>query len=137
MSITTRIVTSMALFLPFFACNCCPHGAETLMEIRHGHVRQDLPDEWWEEAGMVGFVPARAAYRPNPSPYPVGRVFEIPIADVEPFERKLSHGIFNDSSLFGTARERVVSLLRGFREDAAIPPVHVVRLGPAAPIVSS
>jgi hypothetical protein len=37
------------------------------------------------------------------------------------------------SSLFGTARERVVSLLRGFREDAAIPPVHVVRLGPGSP----
>ncbi len=103
------------------------------MEIRHGHVRQDLPDEWWEEAGMVGFVPARTAYRPNPSPYPVGRVIEISIADVEPLERKLSHGIFNDSSLFGTARARVVSLLRGFREDAAVPPVHVVRLGPGGP----
>ena len=100
------------------------------MEIRHGHVRQDLPDEWWEEAGMVGFVPARAAYRANPAPYPVERVVAIPIADVEPLERKLSHGIFNDSHIFGTARERVVSILKGFREDAAIPPVHVVRLGP-------
>ena len=103
------------------------------MEIRHGHVRQELPDEWWEEAGMVGFVPARAAYRANPAPYPVERVFEVPIDHVEPLERKLSHGIFNDSHLFGTARERVVSLLKGFREDSAIPAVHVVRLGPGGP----
>jgi hypothetical protein len=103
------------------------------MEIRHGHVRQDLPDEWWEEAGMVGFVPACAVYRANPAPYPVERVVAIPIDHVEPLERKLSHGIFNDSHLFGTARERVVSLLKGFREDAAIPPVHVVRLGPGGP----
>jgi len=103
------------------------------MEICHGHVHQDLPDEWWEEAGMVGFVPARAAYRPSPSPYPLERVFEIPITDVEPFERKLSHGNFNDSELFGTARKRVVSILRGFREDAGIPPVHVVRIGPSGP----
>ena len=103
------------------------------MEIRHGHVRQDLPDEWWEEAGMVGFVPARAAYRPNPSPYPAGRVTEISIADVEPLERTLSHGIFNDSDTFGTARERVVSILKGFRGDAAVPPVQVVRLGPRGP----
>ena len=69
------------------------------MEIRHGHVRQDLPDEWWEEAGMAGFVPARATYRANPAPYPVERVVEIPIDHVEPLERKLSHGIFNDSNL--------------------------------------
>ena len=103
------------------------------MEIRHGHVRQDLPDEWWEEAGMVGFVPARVAYRANPAPYPVERVVVIPIADVEPLERKLSHGVFNDSHVFGTARERVVSILKGFREDSAIPAVHLVRLGPGGP----
>jgi hypothetical protein len=100
------------------------------MEIRHGHVRQDLPDEWWEEAGMAGFLPAREAYRANPAPYPVERVVAIPIGHVEPLERKLSHGIFNDSNVFGTARERVVSIFKGFREDAAIPPVHVVRLAP-------
>ena len=104
------------------------------MEIRHGHVRQELPDEWWEAAGMVGFVPARAAYRVNAAPYRVERVFEVPIDHVEPLERTLSHGIFNDSHLFGTARERVVSILKGFREDSAIPPVHVVRLGPGRPL---
>ena len=103
------------------------------MEIRHGHVRQDLPDEWWAEAGMVGFVPARAAYRANPAPYTDERVVAIPIADVEPLERNLSHGIFNDSDIFGTARERVVSILKGFREDSAIPAVHVVRVGPGGP----
>ena len=103
------------------------------MEIRHGHVRQDLPNEWWEEAGMVGFVPARAAYRANPAPYPSERVLEVPIDHVEPLERRLSHGIFNDSDIFGTARERVVSILKGFREDSAIPAVHVVRLGLGGP----
>ena len=61
------------------------------MEIRHGHVRQDLPDEWWEEAGMAGFVPARATYRANPAPYPVERVIEnLPSENESPRARQMA-----------------------------------------------
>lgn len=35
-------------------------------------------------------------------------------------------GIFNDSEEEGTARERVLRILRGFRLDNAIPPVEIV-----------
>jgi len=40
----------------------------------------------------------------------------------------LSHGIFNDSSESGSARERVVSILVGLRDRSPIPPVEVSRL---------
>ncbi|SRR5258708_6283781 len=98
------------------------------MEIQHGHVRQELPDEWWAEARMAGFLPARPAYRVNP--HHALPTFDVPIDDVEPLERRLSHGVFNDSKVFGTARDRVVFILRGFRQDSAIPPIELVRAEP-------
>jgi hypothetical protein len=41
----------------------------------------------------------------------------------------LSHGLFNDHEELGTARQRVVHILRGFHTGAQIPPVLVDRLG--------
>lgn len=95
------------------------------VKFHHGHVEGELLDEWWAEAGMCGFVATRAAFRAKP--HRALPTLEVPIADVEPVERQLSHGVFNDSDEFGTARERVVFILSGFRDDVAIPPVELVR----------
>ncbi len=35
------------------------------MQIRHHDLRVELPDEWWDEAGMVEFVPRTTAYLAN------------------------------------------------------------------------
>jgi hypothetical protein len=54
---------------------------------------------------------------------PAPPAFEVAVADVRPLIRKLSHGVFNDSGpgrREGTARERVVRILKWFRDDVPI-----------------
>jgi len=74
----------------------------------------ELPDEWWHEAGMQGFVPTFTAYRVNQRLFQNAR--EVLIKDVGPVSRNPGVGIFNDSEEEGcSARERIVRILRGFR----------------------
>ena len=95
------------------------------MKLTHHGLHIELPDEWWVEAETTGFVPRTAAY-------PVDRglfknVREVRIEEVGPGHRNPGVGIFNDSEEGGTARERVLRILRGFRLDNAIPPVEIVQ----------
>jgi hypothetical protein len=99
------------------------------MLVKHGSRECLLPDEWWSEAGMGGYRPLRAAFRAKASKLPV---FEVQTADVAPCWRELSHGVFNDNSHEGTARERVVRILRAFRDDIALPPIELVRSTPGS-----
>ena len=83
---------------------------------------------------MTGFHSQDRSFRPGASPWPDLPVFEVAIADVQPLVRQGTHGVFNDNPDTGTAHDRVVRILRGFRDGAAIPPVEVARL-PAGPPV--
>ena len=76
---------------------------------------------------MIGFRPQRSAYLALPAVLPVQ---EVAVAEVEPLFRKLSHGVFNDSLEFGTARQRVVNILTAFRSDVALPAIEVRRSEP-------
>jgi len=97
------------------------------MHFVHEDCRYEIDDEWWREAGMVDFVPTRRSFRAEVGAHPDRPIFEIPICDVEPLCRQLSHGVFNDGPS-GTAHERVTRWLRRFVADASIPPVELVRL---------
>jgi len=94
------------------------------MKFTHHGLQVEMPDDWWTEAGMRGFVPAFTAYRVNHSLFK--NVREVPIKDVGPVSRNSGVGIFKDSEEEGSARERVLRILRGFRFDNAIPPVEIV-----------
>jgi hypothetical protein len=94
------------------------------MELTHHGLQIEMPDDWWTEAGMRGFVPTFTAYRVNQRLFP--NVHEVPIKDVGPVLRNPGVGIFNDGEGEGSARERVVRILRGFRFDNAIAPVEIV-----------
>ena len=83
-----------------------------------------MPDNWWTEAGMSGFVPVFKAYRVNHSLFQ--NVREVPLEYVGPVSCNARVGIFSDSEEEGSARERVLRILRGFRFDDAIPPVEIV-----------
>ena len=48
-----------------------------------------------------------------------------------PLKRAPGVGIFNDNEET-TARERVVRILRGFRQGARIPSIHLTKLAPGA-----
>lgn len=87
----------------------------------HHKLEIELPDDWWSEAGMAGFIAASRAYRANQN------CLEISIRDIGPVLRNEGSGIFNDSPEEGSARERVIRILCGFRSDSAIPPVEVVK----------
>ena|SRR5438093_4318932 len=99
------------------------------MLAKHGLRDFVLPDEWWFEAGMSGFRPQRSFFRAQTTRLPT---IEVRISDVEPCWRELSHGIFNDDPAEGTARQRVVRILRAFRDDVPLPPVDVVRADAAS-----
>lgn len=98
------------------------------MLFHHGSREYHIDDEWWREAGMHGFVPSGFSYVFGVGLFR-GRVVEsVAIQDVEPLVRNLTHGVFNDSTEFGKARDRVVRILSGFKSGDAIPPVELVAL---------
>jgi len=80
----------------------------------------EIPDEWLSEAGIVGFVPAEAAYRSSEN----GMLF--PLTQVEPPPRFVSH----PKDWRGFDRRRFVAVLRGFVAGGVIAPVPVVRMPP-------
>jgi hypothetical protein len=80
---------------------------------------------------MDGWKPATPSYLVDLRKFPEASL--IPIAEIEPVARNLSHGVFNSDAETGrTAIERVLSLFRGYQESAAIPPVEVIKLAPGA-----
>ncbi len=110
---------------PYFGHGREISGILCLMKFTHHGLQIEIPDDWWTEAGMRGFVPVFTAYRVNHSLFK--NVREVPIKDVGPVvSRNSGVGIFNDSEEEGSARERVLRILRGFRFDNAIPPVEIV-----------
>jgi hypothetical protein len=94
------------------------------MRFTHHDLSIDLEDDWWAEAEMPGFVRASNAYRADPSFAKDEPILEIPIADIGPVHRSV--GIFRNSEDGIPARERVLKILRGFRQGDAIPPIQVV-----------
>ena len=73
---------------------------------------------------MAGFVARSRAYC-HEDLYDGREVCEICSQDVGPVRRDPGVGIFNDSLEDGTARERVLRFLGGFRAKEIIPPVEV------------
>jgi len=99
------------------------------MILTHHYLKVELDDAWWAEAGMTDFVPGGRSFRPDFEAANGEAVIEVRIDEVRPLARAPGVGIFNDNEV-ATARERVVRILKGFREGAAIPPVILVRADP-------
>jgi hypothetical protein len=95
------------------------------MIFHHHDLTIELDDSWWAEAQMAGFVPAGVAYRVDLDAAKGGAVFEARIDEIGPVRRKPGVGIFNKNEI-KTARERALCILKGFRTDAAIPPIELV-----------
>jgi hypothetical protein len=97
----------------------------------HSPIEFDIPDEWWEEAGMVGFIPASASYSAMLPPYPFDAdIPDLPsslvaVADIKPVIRDLKR--VPGAPLFAS-KERLVRILQGIRENAELPPIHVTEV---------
>jgi hypothetical protein len=98
----------------------------------HFSLEIELPDEWWQEAGMDNFHRTGRAYRVDPIETFGKSVFEVSIAEVAPMRRAPGVGIFNTTDE-KTAQERVVSILKGFVVGAAIPPIEVLLIAETEP----
>lgn len=70
----------------------------------------EIPDDWWKEAGMDKFVRASKAYPSSSSRL-------VLISEIEPPRRAEGKRCFE--------RDRIVSLLKGFIDGAAIDPIEV------------
>jgi hypothetical protein len=89
------------------------------MVLNHHDLKIELDDAWWAEAGMLGFVPTGPSYRAGPDAG--GRpIFLALINEIGPVRRNPGVGIFNTNET-KTARQRVLCILKGFRENVAIP----------------
>ena len=104
-------------------------GSGDAMRCFHRDFKFELSDEWWDEAGMRGFIPAQKSYYADLKAFLGWTVYEIRVDEVEPVRRQLSHGVFNDDAETGrSAKDRVLDILRGFTNGAAIPPVDVIQV---------
>lgn len=81
---------------------------------------------------MHGFVPSATAYRVDAAMVGTQKLFHVKIDDIAPVQRNPGVGIFNNNEKL-TARERVVSILRDFRNDAALYPIEAVDVPAGGP----
>ncbi|MCL4501827.1 MAG: hypothetical protein M1438_08205 [Deltaproteobacteria bacterium] len=95
------------------------------MKLCHLDLQIELDDTWWAEASMQGFVPLNRAYCVSNDAAGGRRLFEVRIIEVKPLIRDPGVGIFNDNKE-ASAKDRVISILKGFRTRSPIPPVEVV-----------
>lgn len=82
----------------------------------------EIPDEWWEEAGMTKFSCTRPAYRSTAA------AILVPFREIEPPFRLPEARL----ELNGFDRSRLVSVLRGFVSASEIEPVPLICLPSAA-----
>jgi hypothetical protein len=76
----------------------------------------EIPDVWWDEAGMTRFIRRNTAYR--------SAAELIAIDDIEPPFRLMSAPL----DWHGFSRDRMVAIFKGFVADAEIPPVDLLIL---------
>ncbi len=95
------------------------------MKYLHHDLEFEIDHRWLVEAGVIDFTPTRDCYRFEAR----GGIFCVQVQSVEPAkERAQSAGIFCDDKTSGrSAKERVVSILQGLRDDCELPPVKVVK----------
>jgi hypothetical protein len=79
-----------------------------------------VPAEWIAQAGLIGFIPERSAFRCDDA-----HVL-IKLADIEPPMRNA--GVTLDANGFG--RDRMMNILEGIRDNASIPPIFVEESDP-------
>jgi len=78
----------------------------------------EIPDDWWTEAGMSGFVAPGRAYRSTGTAVPVS------LREIEPPFR-LPECMIDWN---GFNRPRLISILKGFVAATEIAPVPLIRL---------
>jgi len=74
---------------------------------------------------MLSFSPSTNAYCVDIEAAKGEEIITVKIEEVSPVRRNPGVGIFNTSAV-ATAKDRVISILKGFRAGSAFPPVEIV-----------
>ena len=87
----------------------------------------ELNDAWLDECKMHSFKPSAQHY--HPAKLNDGRkVFIIDALNIAPCEKRATlKGVFCDQNSENTARDRVTSILKGFRDKQTIEPIEIKR----------
>ena len=98
------------------------------MKCNHHDLDFELNDEWLIEADMMSYSPRYDSYKPDMNKANDQEVMLIPINDIAPLkERAKCRGVFCDNEE-DTAKERVVRILKWFKENKEIEPISVAEL---------
>jgi len=85
----------------------------------------EIPDDWWNDAGITGFMPSVPAYRST-----AAVTHTIPLLDIEPPFRFPEY----PKDFRGFERDRLIRILKGFVADDEIEPVRILILPALADI---
>ena len=96
-----------------------------IFQLSHPPLCFEIPDEWWFTAEMHGVVVSGRAYPHSSAAYDQVEICEV--REVAPIIR--TPETILDHRGFG--RERMLNVLVGLRQGAAMPPVEVVKLDAA------
>jgi hypothetical protein len=85
-------------------------------------VEFEVPDVWFQKAGMLNFVRATPSYRSGPHPdHPDYPMQIVPIGQIKPVRRNPSVTL----DFGGFVEDRMIGILEGFVLDNSIPPIKV------------
>jgi len=85
-------------------------------------VEFEIPDVWFQKAGMLNFVRATPSYRSGPHPDHLDYPMQIvPIGQIKPVRRNPAVTL----DFGGFAEDRMIRILGGFVLDHNIPPIKV------------
>jgi hypothetical protein len=79
----------------------------------------EIPDLWWEEAGMTGFTKSGVAYKSTKS-----EEQKLSLREIEPPFRLPEFAM----DFRGFHRQRMISVLQGIARNSGLPPVRVLIL---------
>ncbi len=103
------------------------------MKFTHHGLQIELPDDWWTEAGMAGFVPLFKAYRVNHSLFQ--NVREVPLEYVGPVslsrQWKSSRAKLDTRIDISWFMVRIASIVRWLRDSSAYRRLRVLIEGKA------
>ncbi len=95
------------------------------MKCSHHNLEFELHDEWLVEAGLESFSATEVSYNPDTMKANGHEIIIIPIDEIAPMkERAECRGVFCDNEK-DTAKERVVRILKWFKENKNIEPISV------------
>jgi hypothetical protein len=85
-------------------------------------VAREIPDAWWREAGMEGFVAASEHYAVKSTVHAGWSPTVVAVSHIEPIARDGKQFDF-----FGMDRARMVEILRGIASGVPIPAIYLKR----------